>query len=188
MKAPIVAISGHPGGGKTTLTKALATRLGVPALHYDDFETMTSRPPAEVRGWIERGSNYDEIELGRLAGELERRAGASDRPKLVLFDTLLGRAHRQTGELIDVLIWIDTPPDIALARKIGDAAARAAQTESAEFLGWLCGYLDHYQSFISGTYDVQRKRVRPDADIILDGRLGQRELTDQALSAILARL
>jgi uridine kinase len=188
MKAPVIAISGHPGGGKTTLTKALAMRLGVPALHYDDFETMTSRPPADVRSWIERGSDYDEIELDRLAGELMRLAEVGDRPKLVLFDTLLGRAHRQTGELIDVLIWIDTPADVALARKIGEAAARAAPNESAEFLGWLRAYLDHYQGFISGTYDVQRKRVRPGADIVLDGRLGQRELTEQALSAILARL
>ena len=41
-RAPIVAISGHPGSGKTSLTKALQKRLGVPALHYDDFEMVTS--------------------------------------------------------------------------------------------------------------------------------------------------
>lgn len=188
MRAPIVAISGHPGGGKTTLAKALAERLGVPALYYDDFETMTSRPPAEVRRWIEQGSNYDDIDLDDLSREMMRLARAVEQPKLVLVDTLLGRAHRQTGDLIDMLIWIDTPPDIALARKIGEAASRATPAEAVAFVAWLRAYLDHYQAFISGTYDVQRQRVRPGADIVLDGRLSQRELADQAISAILARL
>lgn len=186
MTAPIVAISGHPGGGKTTLTLALAKRLGVQALHYDDFETMTKRPPAEVRRWIEQGSDYDEIDLARLAEELERHA-ASD-VRLVLVDTLLGRAHRQTGQMIDLLIWIDTPPDIALARKIAEAAARATPGEAAQFVGWLGSYMEHYQSFISGTYELQRQRVRPAADIVLDGRLGAAELADQAFAAILARI
>ena len=64
--APIIAISGHPGGGKTSLTKALRDRLGVPALHYDDHEKITSLPPEDVMEWIARGSNYDEIRLDSL--------------------------------------------------------------------------------------------------------------------------
>ncbi len=188
MSAPIVAISGHPGGGKTTLTNALARRLGVPALHYDDFETMTSRPPGEVHEWIARGSDYDEIGLGPMIERLQGLAQAAPRPRLVLLDTLLGRAHRDSGRLIDLLIWIDTPTDIALARKIGDAAGRAAHTEALQFIGWLRSYLDHYQGFIAASYELQRERVRPGADVILDGRLGAEALAEQAMSAILARM
>ena len=69
-RAPIVAISGHPGSGKTSLTKALQKRLGVPALHYDDFEMVTSLPPEKIRDWIERGSDYDEIMLEPLVLEM----------------------------------------------------------------------------------------------------------------------
>lgn len=185
MLAPVVAISGHPGGGKTTLTLALAKRLGAPALHYDDFETMTKRPPAEVRRWIEQGSNYDVIELQPLVAELSRHADSGVR--LVLLDTLLGRAHRQTGQMIDLLIWIDTPPDIALARKIAEAAARAGPGEAAQFVGWLGSYMEHYQSFISASYELQRQRVRPAADIVLDGHQSAAELVEQALAAIVAR-
>ena len=186
MTAPVIAISGHPGGGKSTLTLALAKRLDAPALHYDDFETMTKRPPMQVRRWIEQGSDYDEIELQPLAAALSRHAASGAR--LVLFDTLLGRAHRQTGQMIDLLIWIDTPPDIALARKIAETAARAAPGEAAQFVGWLGSYMEHYQSFISGTYELQRQRVRPGADIVLDGRQSAAELAEQALAAILARI
>ncbi|MEP6563580.1 MAG: hypothetical protein ABJB10_00490 [Mesorhizobium sp.] len=189
-RAPIVAISGHPGSGKTSLTKALQHRLGVPALHYDDFETITSLPPAKVRDWIERGSDYDEIMLEPLVREMIRLAEATPRPKCVLLDTLLGRAHGATGRLIDTLIWVDTPPDIALARKIGEAAGRARATpgEAPAFMGWLDSYLAHYTGFIADTYAVQRERVRPAADIIMDGRAPVEALADEAVMAILQRL
>ncbi|WP_269930474.1 uridine kinase [Aminobacter sp. HY435] len=188
MTAPIVAISGHPGGGKTTLTRALAGRLGVPSLHYDDYETMTSRPPSEVRDWMARGSDYDEIGLDRLVVALTDLSRRTPAPKVILLDTLLGRAHRQSGQIIDLLVWIDTPPDIALARKVAEAAARAAPAEASSFVGWLRSYLDHYQGFISGSYMLQRERVRPGADIVLDGCLAPDELADLALSSILARI
>lgn len=188
--APIIAISGQPGGGKTTLANALRDRLGVPALHYDDYETMTGMAPAAVRDWIERGSDYDEIDLGGLIRDMRRLAMAEPRPKCVVLDTLLGRAHRETGELIHTSIWIDTPPDIALARRIREAAgrARAAPGEAEAFTGWLESYLAHYADFTAGTYVVQQQRVRPMADIVLDGRLAPERLAEQAASAILARI
>ena len=189
-RAPIIAISGHPGGGKTSLTKALADRLGAPALHYDDHERITSLPPQDVLDWIDRGSNYDEIRLDSLVREMERLSELEPRPACVLLDTLLGRAHRATGNLIHTLIWIDTPPDIALARKIREAAGRARATpgEAPAFVAWLDSYLAHYADFIAGTYDVQRERVRPFADIILDGRAPLDSLTEEAASAIARRL
>jgi uridine kinase len=187
-RAPIIAIAGHPGSGKTSLTKALQQRLGVPALHYDDYETITAQPPSRVREWIERGSNYDEIMLEPLVKEMVRLAEADPRPKCVLLDTLLGRAHSATGRLIDTLIWVETPPDIALARKIGDAAGRATPAAAPAFVEWLGTYLAQYEGFIAGTYAVQRERVKPAADIILDGRAAPEKLADEAALAILQRL
>jgi uridine kinase len=187
---PIIAISGHPGGGKTSLTKALRDRLGVPALHYDDYETFTSRPPREVRDWIERGSNYDDIPLHSLVREMMRLSEMVPPATCVLLDTLLGRAHRETGKLIHTAIWIDTPPDIALARKIREAAARARATagQAPAFVEWLDSYLGHYAEFIAGTYIVQRERVRPLADIVLDGRASLATLAEEAVSTITRRL
>ena len=75
--------------------------------------------------WLARGADYDELPLGSLAADLARlKQGAppvgSERTRpLILFDTLVGRAHAATAPLIDRLVWIDIPLDIALARKIG---------------------------------------------------------------------
>ena len=93
---------------------------------------------------------------------------------LILFDTLVGRAHAATARLIDRLVWIDVPLDVALARKIG-AMARLAADEmpqaqaAARFVDWTAAYCRHYEQFIHRTYAVQRERVRPGADLIIDG-------------------
>ncbi|NGP18567.1 AAA family ATPase [Devosia aurantiaca] len=166
-RVPVIAVSGYPGAGKTTLTRNLAARYGVPALHYDDFETITSRRSAEIRDWMARGSDYDEIDLGNLVQAIDdaRRT----RPRFVILDTLLGRAHGATGSEIAFSMWIDTTPDIALARKllhasgeVGDDPARAL-----DFARWVTSYTTHYQGFISETYRLQTMRVRSRADLIL---------------------
>lgn len=190
-RAPIIAISGHPGGGKTTLAKALGRHFGAPVLHYDDYETITAMPPAKVMDWIARGSDYDEIELDRLVRDMADLAGTVPAPACVLLDTLLGRAHAASGRLIDLMIWIDTPPDIALARKIREAAGRARSGPAGEaeaFVGWLDSYLDHYAGFIAGTYVVQAERVRPGADIVLDGSAAAGEVLAAAIKAVRERL
>jgi len=38
--------------------------------------------------------------------------------KYVLFETQFGRAHRETERHLDLLLWVDTPLDVALARSI----------------------------------------------------------------------
>ena len=164
MSVPVVAISGHPGSGKTTLTRRLAARFGVPALYYDDYETITAQPPAQVRDWVARGSDYDEIDLAPLSAAIERAAEAG--PPFILLDTLLGRAHAATGAAIDLSLWLDVPADIALARKLRQAGALVGDDlrKARDFAGWIASYTQHYEAFIAGTYALQAERVRPLAD------------------------
>ncbi len=184
MSVPVVAISGHPGSGKTTLTRRLAAHFGVPALYYDDYETITSRPPAEVREWIARGSDYDEIDLTALLAAIED--AAASRPPFVLLDTLLGRAHAASGAAISLSLWLDVPADIALARKLRQAGARVGDdpARAREFAGWVASYTEHYEAFIAGTYALQAERVRPRADV----RLGQWRDSDRLLAEAAAAI
>lgn len=164
MSVPVVAISGHPGSGKTTLTRRLAARFGVPALYYDDYETITSLPPSQVREWIARGSDYNEIDLTTLSAAIARVAATA--PPFILLDTLLGRAHAATGAAISLSLWLDVPADIALARKLRQAGTRVGDDlrQAREFAAWIASYTQHYEEFIAGTYALQTERVRPLAD------------------------
>jgi uridine kinase len=172
-RVPVIAISGHPGCGKTTLAGRMRRRFGVPVVSYDDYETITSEKPETVAQWLGSGADYDAIALPAMEAEIERLATlpGEPRPRFVLVDTLLGRAHAATGRLIDYSIWIDMPADIALSRKLRQAAGRAAKAGSPPaFIDWLDAWLGHYEQFIADTYRGQTERVRPLADISIDGR------------------
>ncbi|HLH94460.1 MAG TPA: uridine kinase [Xanthobacteraceae bacterium] len=184
--AAVVAVAGPPGGGKTTLVRLLSTRLSAPSLHYDDFEQITRRTPAEVEAWLDRGAPADEVPLPGFAEALMHlRQGGT---RQVILDFLLARAHAPTAALIDFMIWIDTPLDIALSRTLREQVALARTgAAAAGFLDWLAAYLDSYARVMHRGYQVQRTTVRGKADMILDGLLAPEELAARAAAEILRR-
>lgn len=168
--AVVIAVAAPPGGGKTTLVRLLSARLSAPSLHYDEYEQMTRRSPAEVEAWLDRGALADEVPLPGFADALARLKGSGAR--YVVLDFLLARAHGPTAAEIDFMIWIDTPLDIALTRTLREQVELArADPAPAAFLGWLAGYLDNYARLMHRSYQLQQATVRPKADLILDGML-----------------
>lgn len=184
MSVPVVAISGFPGAGKTTLTRQLAAHFGVPIVSYDDHETITRQPPEMVRDWVARGSDYDEIKLDSLLAALD--AAAASAPPFILLDTLLGRAHAASGGRIDLSLWLDVPADIALARKLRQAGQRVGDDlrQAREFAAWVASYTRQYEQFIAGTYVTQAERVRPAADVRLAQWGDSGRLLQEAVAAI----
>lgn len=183
MSGPVVAICGLPGSGKTSLALSLSRRFGWPALHYDDYETATVWPVARLRRWLEAGCDYGEIDLGDLTSDI----AAAARESAVLVDTLLGRAHPSMAGMVDLAIWIDTPADVALSRKIRESAARAVgDAGEAAFVNWLEGWLALYDGLIANAYRIQEERVRPRCEVVLDGRQAADVVAGHAAAAIAA--
>ena len=110
----------------------------------------------------------------------------------VLVDGPLGRAHPPTAGMIDFLVFLDTPLDIALARVVRGQAGRATRSSEPEaarnFAVWLEGYLDNYARFMRRSYDVQRMTVMPQADLVLDGTFTPDRLVELAVKAIAERI
>ncbi|WP_019955937.1 hypothetical protein [Yoonia vestfoldensis] len=159
MTRRIIAISGPPGAGKSTLADALGARLGGVVVRYDDHEVITSWPPERVIGWLDAGAPLEQAVAPGLHAALLAQTG------LVLFETPFGRACPDTGGLIDFAIWLECPDDIALTRKLG-ALARMNHRNPA-FAQWLTGWLDSYTVFTRRALAVQRLRVMPTADVAI---------------------
>ncbi len=113
-KPYVIAIAAVSGGGKTTITKLLGERLtNSKELYFDDYDFAG---PEDIIDWVERGSNYDEWDLTPFVSEIEKLL--SEPLDYLIIDFPFAYKHSQMNELIDSAIFIDTPLDIALTRRI----------------------------------------------------------------------
>lgn len=183
----VVAIAGPPGSGKSTLVRALADRVpDSTTLFFDEFQTLTHQPPERIFALLEGGDALRGFGLEELADALARlRSGAHH---YVFFEMPLGRTHPPTASQIDLLIWVDTPPDVALARTVrGVVSGIIAQgpTEGARrSLSWLVGYLDNYMGIVRRMLDYQVRTVRDNADATVDGTADIESLVRSTLRII----
>lgn len=167
--ARVIAIAGPPGSGKSTLAHALARELGSAAvLEFDEFEQATARSVPDLERWLADGADFDQLAAPGLRDRLQQLAADPARA-FVLFEMPLGRAHSATAPLIDLLLWIDLPADLALARKLQQILAAAAHREPACAAAWLAGYVAAYLQVVHRVLALQRDRVRPGADLCVDG-------------------
>lgn len=177
----VVAIASGVGGGKSTLARALAEALGeAHVLQFDHFEALTERPLAETSAWMRAGADparlaiagLDEALCALKSGGAFRDPASGDTLTArhhVVFEAPFGRWHPASGKHIDLLVWIDTPLDIALARKLRQLSSAFEGPEEA-FRPWLRDYLAGYLEGVEALLRLQLERVRPGADLVLDGR------------------
>jgi uridine kinase len=196
----VIAIAAGVGGGKSTLLASLADEFGGAAstIQFDHYERVTEQPVEAVRRWMAAGADPDALAIPGLAEDLEALKGGREAldpltrtpilpRKYLLFETQFGRRHAATGRQIDYLIWIDTPLDVALARKLRQLAGAAAghgAREAAAFAAWLPEYLDNYLGMVEKLLRSQRDTVRAQADRVLDGRKDPAALRLEAAQAI----
>jgi shikimate kinase len=190
----VLALSGIPGAGKTTLTQAFRQRFGqIQVIYYDHFQTITQMTHAQVNDWFARGADPNEFDLARLVSELSRQTQpveSAERRPLLLFETPFGRLHRTTGAFIDFLVWVDTPLDVALARAtlafLNIAQRDRSPAAAGEFIKWQTQYMKNYP-VIRPMYVAQREAISTSADLILDGAKPPDESVALIVAAIAER-
>jgi uridine kinase len=155
--------------------------------------------PDYMRRWMQKGASFDDLSAPGLADDMVRMkrgeaiidpgTGAVIPPgKWIIFEMPLGREYSATAGFIDLLIWIDTPLDMALARKIREFISHSppasGEKDTRSFLSWLDNYLDNYLNLVGKMLVIQRDHVSIHADVILDGRNDLDTMVRLAIEAI----
>ena len=123
-----IAVSGPSGSGKSTLTKQLRDKLvDAISFHFDDYAS-TNKYPDDFVEWLKKGAdpklvqnpdfNRDLYELvqGRSIKLPNNQMVKSE--KYIIVEEPFGRGRGGMAELIDFVVCIDIPLEVALARRI----------------------------------------------------------------------
>jgi uridine kinase len=184
MNVFIVAIARHSGAGKTTLIEKLASLAGnANILRIDDYDSSIYPPAVK---WIEDGADPNEFQTPQFVSDiLALKKGKSIlhpetnneiQPTHFLFiEEPFGRGRESIDRLIDFSIYLDTPLEIALARRLlrmSNLPARdTPEVTIQEHLLW---YLRVGRNF----YIAVERSARKNCDPIVDGTLSADELAE----------
>ena len=206
----LIAISGGSGSGKTTLATALANRLGrANCLIVSDDDYYRGRP--EGQPFDPDRFNFDDPaskDLEMLADHLRRlQAGEIvDRPKYDMRThsrlpqtvavapkpyIIVEGIHVLSGELaddFDLVIFVETPPDIRLARRVlRDIAQRGRPVEEV-----VHRYIEFVRpshlAFTEGGRDRAHVVVRDETCDIAPNEVEALARMDALLEPVMARL
>ncbi|MBW3494067.1 hypothetical protein [Bacillus sp. FDAARGOS_1420] len=174
-KTKIISIAAVSGGGKTTITESLAHELkNSKALYFDRYKFDNC--PADICKWIDDGANYDEWVLTPLIHDIQHliRDGNVD---YIIVDYPFAYLNSEMRQFIDVTIFIDTPLDIAMARRILRDFKEGTMDE-------IHNDLKHYITYARKAYLEAIHTVKPNSDIVLDGSLPVGEIIDQIVEEL----
>ena len=200
----VIAISGTPGAGKTTPVRRVAYALGdAVALHFDDYKSVARYPadmasPAGLTNWIKEGKDLDAWKIPQLLDDLKalRNGQAISLPadqgeiepaKFIVLEEPSGRARTGLQELIDMVVLIDLPLEIALARQVVDYIGYCLKELSDEDLRKaLQRFVERYEHYllVREYYLAVVEGARRDCDLILDGTRPTEELTQEIVVAV----
>lgn len=195
----VIAISSYTGGGKTTLARRLASFLNATLILWDDYdEAGFMTHPKDWRSWLKDGADNNAWKVPELARDLmqlkEDQAivspldGLNIVPtKYVIFDAPLGYAHQETGQYIDVLVFVDTPLDVAMARRILRDYFAGQSTLTDEQVKMLKVDMESYLDFSRDAYLNMDKTIKPFADLIVDGLLPVAVLSEKIIEHLRIR-
>jgi hypothetical protein len=164
------------------------------ALYFDDYETSSIYP--DLNQWLAQGADPNQFQTPQLSSDLRAlRAGTAitlphngdvvQPARVIVLEEPFGRERAEIAGLIDVVVCIDLPLAIALARKLMRMQGffLAEQTADA-FIQHVNFFLPWYIESGYELYRIVQQRVLQDCDIIADGMLPPDMLADSIAAAL----
>ena len=184
-KPYVIAITSVSGGGKTALTQLVAKSLdSCAAFYFDDFDASNVYPD-DFCEWHARGAKVEEFDCPGMHKAV-CDAIAHNAVQYVLLDFPFGREHQRFKDLIDLSVFLDTPLDVAMARRIGRDFVESAVASGGNRMRALTEDLSHYVTKARYLFLAHQDLYRAKSDVVLDGWQSLDVLRDQMLERIRA--
>ena len=173
----VIAIAAVTAGGKTTVVNELVEKLPrAKYLHFDDYSCEGE--VEDFGAWVKDGADYNVWNLSPLKSDILniRESGECD---YLILDYPFAYCNTGLSKDIDCAIFIDTPLDIAMARRIlrdmRDSTGADIRNE-----------LEVYIRFARDAYVAMLEKVRPSSDYIIDGTKELDEKVQEIMKLIFA--
>lgn len=171
----IIAIAAVTAGGKTTIVNEIKKKLpNVKTLHFDDYSFEGE--VEDFYSWTMQGADYHVWNLAPLIEDVCEIRDKGEYDYLVL-DYPFAYCHEGMREYIDCAIFIDTPLDIAMARRV----LRDMKDASGEDIR---NDMEIYLKYARSVYVQMLRDILPSSDYVIDGTKELDEIVDEVLGII----
>ena len=181
----VISIAAPSGGGKTTVVGELKKRLANSAvLYWDDYgdEVDPDRDINDVQDYNEWNTKPIAVDIERLLNEPH---------DYIILDYPFGYMNDCVAKYINLTVFIDTPLDVAMARRIiRDYTSRSKESDfglapvDEVSLKALDNELRWYLTRSRPTYERFAKAHRPVSDIIADGTKSPEKIAESIMEYI----
>ncbi|MFG1806556.1 uridine kinase [Streptomyces sp. NPDC049040] len=180
---PVLAVAGGTASGKSTLAEALALHHPdtVGLIHLDDFYVPAHDPlrgvrtlsatGAETLDWNHPGS----IDETAVTAAIDAAAG-SGRHRLVVVEGLFALTLPAVAARAAWRVYVDTPDDIRLARKILRKIEVQRQDPRVSLLNYLASGRERHAAHVAPSRSL--------ADLVVDGTADEYAMIAEVLTLI----
>ena len=156
----IIAIAAVSGGGKTTVVNELKKYIpNSKSLHFDDYSFEGE--VEDFYAWVNEGANYNVWNLKPLVKDICEIQNSSGYDYLIL-DYSFAYRNEELSKYIDCAIFINTPLDVAMARRV----LRDMKEASAEDI---LQEMETYVKYARVAYIQMLKDILSSSDYVIDG-------------------
>lgn len=171
-----IAFGAVTAGGKTTIVNELKRKLPkATSLCFDDYSFEGE--VEDFYQWVLEGADYNVWDLSPLERDIIaiKESGKYD---YLLLDYPFAYQHNQLKNYIDYAIFIDTPLDIAMARRILRDMDNATGEE-------IRNEMQHYLKYARTAYVQMLKDILPSSDCVIDGAQPLEKIVDESMRMII---
>jgi uridine kinase len=197
----VICIAGTSGAGKTTLTRAMARRCGNALIvSFDDYAYAPPSVLPDSRRWIAEGADPAAWRVPNLTRDLlELRQGRRIRhpvtklvtiPRpIIVVEEPFWRSRPELGTLIDFVAVLDTPLEVALARRLLRELRSSENSEPGRLSSRHVKFLEEYlEKGVRNLYVAVQRLALKQADYVLDGLLAPNDMADKIVPLLPAVL